>query len=693
MTAHINGSRLRRSVQRRYRTWLANFHSHRLPSLFPPTPLRHTSIVTFAAPTGYCLSPEPILTTAGALAVVFGGALVHRDRPRAVFEAIVTAFALAAAVPFVTAAGLPSPTPDAAQVAALLVVAAMINICTSRSLRAALAADSLAGAGCAVAFAVLTLKAVETGQLLWGVLALVPVSANLLGTGVLVTPDRSLMRTAERLLGLPHPVPSARMTGQDLAAFTGVLRRITGSDLVWAHITLPAGGAWAEASADGERVHCGPPKGHEVCGYAGHPVGRWRIPRSELPDGWRAGTHVEVHTPDGRKIGCLLLGWTRLGSRYRAGRMTNGVLADAVTGTARRLGAVLAETHAAHDLEAERSRLSAVVDHSNVAVLALDQRGWIVVWNVALANLVGVDAGGALYRRPKELFTLTDEDGRVVDLAPGLRGSVRLATRGGRSLWLRVSCSASAEAMAPGLLTTVFVDESQQRRLEHMRHLLVRSVHHELRGLLAAIRGHGQLLEESLPDDEGAPDSPGAILDAVDVMHQVIGDLVHVVGPDPALPPAMAIRPVEAEPVLRRTLRGLPSVAERTVIAAADGLVVRGDPVRLRQCLLLVFDNAEKYAPDGKIHITLRRQGAYGVISIADEGPGVSPEEYELVRKPYYRSASTRSQPGSGMGLYILDTVMAAMNGRVELATAPSGGLEVRFLLPLSTGPGPEEVR
>jgi signal transduction histidine kinase len=136
--------------------------------------------------------------------------------------------------------------------------------------------------------------------------------------------------------------------------------------------------------------------------------------------------------------------------------------------------------------------------------------------------------------------------------------------------------------------------------------------------------------------------------------------------------------------LLRRTLRSIPSAAARTVTASPPGLTVHGDPVRLRQCLLLVLGNAEKYAPIGKIAISVRTHDNNGVISIADEGPGIPDGEHRLALKPYYRSATTQDLPGSGMGLHIAEVMMTAMHGRIQLATAPSGGLEVNLWLPLS---------
>jgi PAS domain S-box-containing protein len=366
--------------------------------------------------------------------------------------------------------------------------------------------------------------------------------------------------------------------------------------------------------------------------------------------------------------------------------MTSGVLGGALTSTARALGALWANQRSAHALEQERSRLSAVIDHSDVAILAIDPAGRIAVWNVAMSHLTGIASRDAVGKRDQDLFFLYDEDESRVHLADTPRGSVRLVTHAGRSLWVQVSSSTPADPSARELLTAVFVDESAQRQLESMRHLLLNSVHHELHGPLTAIRGHAQLLGETLPARETTTGSLEAILDAVEMMQHVVGDMVLVIDADPAATPATKAVPVDVASVLRRTLRGTPSVSARAELDAPDGTVVSGDPVRLRQCIMLVLGNAEKYAPTGKITLTVReRDGRYGVISIADEGPGIPAEEQRLVLKPYYRSAA-EDLPGSGMGLHIANVMMTAMHGRIELATASSGGLRVSLWLPLATG-------
>jgi PAS domain S-box-containing protein len=370
--------------------------------------------------------------------------------------------------------------------------------------------------------------------------------------------------------------------------------------------------------------------------------------------------------------------------------MITGVLGGGVTSTARALGTFWVNIWPAHELERERARLNAAIDHSDVAILALDTSGRVVVWNAAMAGLAGMPTDEAIGRRTKDLFTLTSEDGTVADLTDRPYGTPMLTTQDGRAMWVEISCSSSADPSAAGLLTAVFVDKSAKRQLDYMRHLLLVSVHHELHGPLTTIRGHAQLLDTTVTD-RGDSESLGAILDAVEMMQHVIADLVVVIEGDPSARPAPADEIIETQHLLRRTVQSLPSVASRTLIDAPSQVVLRGDPVRLRQCLLLILSNAEKYAPSGAITVTVRRDGGYGVIEIADEGPGIPDREHHLVLMPYYRSAATQDLPGSGLGLHIANVLMTSMHGRIKLASAPSGGLRVTLRLPLASAEGPDD--
>lgn len=663
---------------------LSRLASGRTAVWFSRPPSATTSLVAFLAPLGYCLVPYWLVAPAGAAAVLLGEAVLLRARRwRIALDAVETLLTLAVTgLVTVRPAGLPSRAPSVTQVVLLLVAALLIVAIMRRSVHAPLIAEDLMEAACAAGFAFLVLRALRTGDVTWAFLAAFPAAVYYVDTRVLRTRETALS-TAERLLQLPYVMAHRHAESADLASFVGDLRKITRSGVLWLHTSLPAGDIWIKASAEGITRYQRRPE--ELAWLEGlpsrpHP---YLVGEDALPDGWRAGVHFPLEAPGGRVAGYLLMGWTRITGLYLSFWVLSGVLGGAIRGTARALGAYWANTWAAHELEVERARLSAAIDHSDVAILVLGASGRVEVWNSAMAALTSIPADEALGRRSEDLFTLVCADGSPIELADGLTGTPRLTTRDGRLLWVEVSCSAASGPGASELLTAVFVDKSARQQLDQMRHLLLASVHHELHGPLTTIRGHAQLLEPAVANEEDA-ESIGAILDSVEVMQHVIADLMLVIDGDPSAWPVAVAEDIEISSLLRRALQSAPSVASRTVVSTPSQVVVHGDPVRLRQCLVLVLRNAEKYAPEGKLTVETHQEAGHGVLTICDEGPGIPPGELLAALKPYYRSASTRDLPGSGLGLHIADLLMTSMRGRIDLGTAPSGGLKVELRLPLA---------
>jgi signal transduction histidine kinase len=106
-------------------------------------------------------------------------------------------------------------------------------------------------------------------------------------------------------------------------------------------------------------------------------------------------------------------------------------------------------------------------------------------------------------------------------------------------------------------------------------------------------------------------------------------------------------------------------------------------PVALRRALGNLIDNAIKY---GQVaHLKLRREGDRAVIEVEDEGPGIPPDQQELVFRPYFRLEGSRSREtgGVGLGLTIARAVIRAEGGDVALANRPLRGLRATVTLPL----------
>ena len=108
---------------------------------------------------------------------------------------------------------------------------------------------------------------------------------------------------------------------------------------------------------------------------------------------------------------------------------------------------------------------------------------------------------------------------------------------------------------------------------------------------------------------------------------------------------------------------------------------VFADKMRLQQVFDNIIMNSYKYA-DTKINVKSYMKDEYLVISIADEGPGVTDEELPLMKQKYKRGSNSKDKDGAGLGLYLTDTFVKGMDGKLFLENSEPG-LEVLVYLRL----------
>ncbi|ULQ58907.1 HAMP domain-containing histidine kinase [Brucepastera parasyntrophica] len=125
------------------------------------------------------------------------------------------------------------------------------------------------------------------------------------------------------------------------------------------------------------------------------------------------------------------------------------------------------------------------------------------------------------------------------------------------------------------------------------------------------------------------------------------------------------------------------------------GIRINADRSQLRHMFINIFDNSVKYGnrENGTMRISCRVEDLSVIISLTDNGGGVSEANLDKIFNPFYRTDSARSNPGegSGMGLSISTKIMQHHGGSIRAENVP-GGFSVIITLPLEHG-GPENEK
>jgi len=116
-----------------------------------------------------------------------------------------------------------------------------------------------------------------------------------------------------------------------------------------------------------------------------------------------------------------------------------------------------------------------------------------------------------------------------------------------------------------------------------------------------------------------------------------------------------------------------------------EATLIPGDPNRLKQVFLNLFDNAAKYGREGKrIAVAVKMVGAFVKITIRDFGPGAPEDEIENIKMKFYKGSNSKER-GSGIGLAVCDEIIKYHGGSLELANVEGGGFRVTIYLPISS--------
>ncbi len=119
----------------------------------------------------------------------------------------------------------------------------------------------------------------------------------------------------------------------------------------------------------------------------------------------------------------------------------------------------------------------------------------------------------------------------------------------------------------------------------------------------------------------------------------------------------------------------------------SPGLYVTADPGRVRQVLANLLDNALKYSPEGgRVELRSAPAGTEVMIEVSDNGAGIAGHDLTRIFERLYRGDQSRSQKGLGLGLSLVQAVVRAHHGRIEVQSQPGEGSRFTVYLPAEPG-------
>lgn len=239
----------------------------------------------------------------------------------------------------------------------------------------------------------------------------------------------------------------------------------------------------------------------------------------------------------------------------------------------------------------------------------------------------------------------------------------------------------------------------QTREAEQLRSEMMATLSHELRMPLTTIKGYStMLLMDEVQWDRAQLNEYLRLIDEeCDSMQSMIKTIL-----DSSLLDvnrlSIEAQPLRLEKIAHQVANEIQreTSSHRLIVDLSPALpLVNADARWIKQVFRNILDNAVKYSPNGGlivIHGEVRREDV--VISIADQGIGISPEDLIPIFEKYFRvrDHNTRSIPGTGLGLPIARAIVEVHGGRIWADSKLGQGTTVFFSLPIlkiSTGPLP----
>ena len=394
------------------------------------------------------------------------------------------------------------------------------------------------------------------------------------------------------------------------------------------------------------------------------------------------------------------------------GRDEAGVLLRSMTVMQKNIRAMMEREK--QERQSAQRRMIDAVEGSREGVVLVDADGRIVISNSQVArfcptmapHMLAGESFAEAFSRARLAFAwqaaASDENLDIVALTPADEGFAVGEYQMADGRWLRFSRSATREGGFI-LFLSDFTEIKEREELFKQAKLqaevasrsktnFLANMSHELRTPLNAIIGFSEIIatQQFGPGNPKYPDYARDILQSGNHLLSIINSVLDIAKTE-AGKIDLTVEPVEIAPIVDECETMIRTQCEKAglqfvVDKTPGGLMVQGEPAKLRQIVINLLSNAVKFtARGGTVSLCTRRSAEGDVeIEVADTGIGMTEKDIETAMTPFGQvdSALARKFEGTGLGLPLTAAFVELHGGRLDIDSEPGRGTRVIVTLP-----------
>jgi signal transduction histidine kinase len=228
---------------------------------------------------------------------------------------------------------------------------------------------------------------------------------------------------------------------------------------------------------------------------------------------------------------------------------------------------------------------------------------------------------------------------------------------------------------------------TQMSRAEHMATLgeMATGLAHEIRNPLAGIAGVIEIVGRDLPSSSAARAVLKDVRQEIARINRIVSDLLQTARPHP---------PKVRKSDLNTTVEHAVMLGRQQALSKSIEIALRKDPSlpevehdsdQIHQVLLnLLLNSLQAIDTNGRVAVTVERQGDKAIIEVADNGRGIPADSLPNIFRPFY----TTKGEGTGLGLSLARRIVEDHHGRIDVTSTVGKGTTFSVVLPLQRTPG-----